>query len=133
MNYESLWLSARCALLRQGRNAHGATLLASLTSEFAILYSNSVQVRYAPLVLRTRFCKAEPPWSSIRRLACAWHRLARSLLSAPKSPFGRLATQSHQISLPRKKQKDSRPNGQLSFWRGRRDLNSRAGKPDLHP
>ena len=29
---------------------------------------------------------------------------------------------------PPKKQKDSRPKGQLSFWRRRRDLDSRAGK-----
>ena len=59
-------------------------------------------------------------------------RYAFACLSAPRSLCEHDAAVAN-LSLSAKKQKGSRPNGQLSFWRRRRDLNSRAGIADLHP
>ena len=67
--------------------------------------------------------------SNLRRLAdkraC---RLGFARLSAPSLVMRARRKRDKSLPLRQKKQKDSRPKGQLSFWRRRRDLDSRAGK-----
>ena len=79
------------AMLRQRRNARGATFAASLTSELA----DSALLGYL-------------------RPAC----------------FASCGAGAANLSLRQKKEQSKRT---ALFWRRRRDLNSRAGKTDLHP